>query len=100
MHEPAEIVEIKAQLAAHKGELSRMHVRTLKVFGSRARGEARPDSDLDMIAEFSEPIGFFELFDVEKYLSDLLGRRVELMTPGGLHPALKLRILKDAVVVA
>ena len=100
MHEPAEIVEIKARLAAHRSELSRMHVRTLKIFGSRARGEAKPESDLDMIAEFSEPVGFFELFEVEKCLSDLLGRRVELTTPGGLHPALKFRILKDAVVVA
>lgn len=100
MGEPAEIGEIRARLAAHRVELRRMHVRTLRVFGSRARGEAGPDSDLDMIAEFSQPVGFFELFDVEKYLSELLGLRVELTTPGGLHPALKPRILKDAIVVA
>jgi uncharacterized protein len=100
MAEPAEIGAIRAKLAAHRSELERLHVRSLKVFGSRARGEARPDSDLDMIAEFSASVGFFELFDVERYLSDLLERKVELTTPGGLHPALKPRILKDAIEVA
>ena len=100
MAEPAEIGAIRAKLADHRDDLAKLHVRSLKVFGSRARGETRPDSDLDMIAEFSASVGFFELFDAERYLSELLGLRVELTTPGGLHPALKPRILKDAVQVA
>jgi uncharacterized protein len=100
MAEPAEIGAIRAKLAAHRGELEKLHVRSLKVFGSRARGEARPDSDLDMIAEFSASVGFFELQDVERYLGALLERKIDLTTPGGLHPALKSRILADAIQVA
>jgi len=100
MAEPAEIGAIRAKLADHRDDLAKLHVRSLKVFGSRARGEARPDSDLDMIAEFSASVGFFELQDVERYLGRLLDRKIDLTTPGGLHPALKSRILSDAIQVA
>jgi uncharacterized protein len=100
MDEADELERIRAKLAAHRAELDRLHVRSVSVFGSRARGDARPDSDLDLIVEFTRPIGLFHLHDVEEYLSAMLRLKVDLTTPGGLHPRLKTSILKDARRVA
>lgn len=100
MAEAVELEQIRAKLAAHRDELDRLHVRSVSVFGSRARGDARPDSDLDLIVEFSRSVGMFHLHDVEEFLTSLLGPKVELTTPGGLHPRLRTSILKDARRVA
>lgn len=100
MAEASELDEIRAKLAAHRGELDRLHVRSISVFGSRARGDARPDSDIDLIVEFSKSVGFVHFFKVEKRLERLLGRKIDMTTPGGLHPRLKDAILKDARKVA
>jgi predicted nucleotidyltransferase len=100
MTEAPELDEIRAKLAAHRAELDRFHVRSVSVFGSRARGDARPDSDIDLIVEFSKPVGFIHFFKVEEYLAQLLGRKIDMTTPGGLHPRLKDAILKDARKVA
>ncbi len=100
MAEASELDEIRAKLSAHRSELDRLHVQSISVFGSRARGDARPDSDIDLIVEFSKSVGFFHLYDVEQFLGGLLGHKVDLTTPGGLHPRLKDSILKDARKVA
>jgi predicted nucleotidyltransferase len=50
------------------------------VFGSVARGEARPDSDLDLLVTFDPPISFFKRMDVADELSHLCGRQVDLIT--------------------
>lgn len=72
-------------------------VARIGVFGSVARGEARPDSDIDIIVEFTTPPGYFGLVRLEDRLSSSLGRRVDLFTVGGLHPALRDRILGEVV---
>jgi uncharacterized protein len=100
MDEADELERIRAKLAAHRAELDRLHVRSVSVFGSRARGDARPDSDLDLIVEFTCPIGFIHLGKVEDYLAHLLGRKIDMTTPGGLHPRLKEAILHNARRVA
>jgi len=100
MAEAVELEQIRAKLAAHRDELDRLHVRSVSVFGSRARGDARPDSDLDLIVEFSRSVGFIHLGKVEDYFADLLGRKIDMTTPGGLHPRLKDSILQDARRVA
>jgi predicted nucleotidyltransferase len=100
MSEPREIEEIRSRLQRCSADLSRMHVRALSVFGSRARGDARSDSDLDMLVEFSRPVGLIHFTKVRNYLSAALGRDVDLVTEGGLHPALKGEILHDARQVA
>jgi len=67
----------------------RHHIIKLALFGSLARGEARPDSDVDLLAEFAEgkSPSLFGLFDMEEDFSSLFeGRRVELGTFTGVKP--------------
>jgi len=82
--------------------LVRHHVRSLSVFGSVVRGEAGPDSDVDILVEFQPDaaVGLFEFIRLRNDLSALLGMEVDLGTPDALHPALKEDILKEAVHVA
>ncbi|MBX3006355.1 MAG: nucleotidyltransferase family protein [Anaerolineales bacterium] len=90
-----------------KGILSKEHqmlnqaygVSRLAVFGSFARGEETPTSDIDILVEFERPIGLFRFVQLEAQLADLLNRRVDLVTEKALKPALKPEILQDAVYV-
>ncbi len=72
-------------------------VKKLGVFGSFARGESRKSSDVDILVEFAEPVGFFSFIDLENYLSDLLGRKVDLVTKNALKPAIKEEVIKDVI---
>ena len=68
---------------------------TISLFGSRARGEERVDSDVDLLVRFNEQKGLFELVRLERDISDALNLKVDLVTEGALSPALKSEILKD-----
>ncbi len=72
-------------------------VRTLALFGSYAKGEQREDSDIDMLVEFTEPVGFFDFMRLEFHLTDLLGVKVDLVTPDALRPIMRDDILESAV---
>jgi predicted nucleotidyltransferase len=72
------------------------HVRTLEVFGSFARGEAREDSDLDLLVTFDEVPTLFKFVELENHLSDNLGVNVDLVMKDSLKPAIGKRILKEA----
>lgn len=65
------------------------------LFGSRARGEERPDSDLDLLVRFNTQKGLFGLVGMERDLSDKLQLKVDLVTEGALSPILRTEILKD-----
>jgi uncharacterized protein len=93
----AEAIEF---FASHRDELRRLGINSLLVFGSVARDEARPDSDLDLIAEFNRPIGYLGLARVQHELERLLGCRVDLATPGMFRPEQRDRILGEAVRAA
>lgn len=69
----------------------------IAVFGSFARGEQRPDSDVDVLVELDHPIGLFEFMDLQQHLETLLGRRVDLATPEMLHRAMKEQILLECI---
>jgi len=86
-------------LRANRAQLEQFHVRSLAVFGSVVRGEAGPDSDIDVLVEFDPGarIGLFAFARLQRYLEELLGRPVDLATPKALHKALKKRILEEAV---
>ncbi len=75
------------------------HVKELGVFGSVARGENTESSDIDLLVEFSEPVGFFKFIELEEYLSKLLGKKVDLVTKKALLPAIKDDILKEVIYV-
>ena len=75
------------------------HVSYLALFGSYARGEQTKTSDIDFLVEFNKPIGFFELLDAEEQLSQLLGKKVDLVTTGGLSKYIKPYIQDDLTLL-
>lgn len=78
---------------------SEMKISRVRVFGSFARGEEKPDSDIDLLVDFSEVPGLIRFAGIQRQLSEKLGRRVDLVTPEALHPLLKEQILHEAVDV-
>jgi uncharacterized protein len=76
-------------------------VKSLELFGSVARDEARHDSDVDLLVEFSHPLGLFHFFiGLKQYLESLLGCQVDLGTLSSLKPTLKENIIQEAIHVA
>ena len=84
-----------ALLQAHLAEFQRLGVRSLAIFGSVARDEARLDSDVDVLVEFSGPAIFAGYMDLKFMLEALLERPVDLATTRALKPALRRRIESD-----
>jgi uncharacterized protein len=87
-------------LKADETELRRLGVRRLALFGSAARGEDRPDSDIDLLASFdpTKRLSLLDIVHIENHLSDLLGRRVELVEEGCLRPWAQASADKDLIV--
>jgi predicted nucleotidyltransferase len=77
-------------------------VKSLALFGSVVRGEATAASDVDLLVEFDgRPVGLFHLSRTQHYLERILGvPRVDLVLRDGIKPALKDRILREAVYAA
>jgi predicted nucleotidyltransferase len=71
----------------------------LRMFGSAVRGEERPDSDVDLIADFGVPVGYFELIRAEDDLAGFFGRRVDLLTEPAISPFMRDTILQSAQVI-
>ncbi|MHB8993181.1 MAG: nucleotidyltransferase family protein [Chloroflexota bacterium] len=87
-------------LAEHKEAIAGFGVKSLSLFGSVARDDAGPDSDVDILVEFGRPVGLFGFIDLNDYLEGLLGRRVDLVTPDALKARLRDRILGEAIRAA
>ena len=89
-------------LLENRDMLDKFHVHSLSIFGSVVRGEAKRESDIDILVEFKSesPVGLFEFMRLKRELSDLLGMEVDLGMPDALHPALRDDILKEAVHVS
>ena len=75
-------------------------MRALSLFGSVARNEARPDSDVDFLVEFDRPVGLFHFIGVKQFLEGLLHCSVDLGTSDTLREPLRTQMLKEAVRVA
>jgi len=78
----------------------RNRIRKLSIFGSALRGDFIPDSDIDVLVEF-EPdacVGLVRLAGMEIELSEILGRKVDLNTPGFLSKYFRDKVLSEAVV--
>jgi len=71
----------------------------LRIFGSVARGEERPGSDVDVIVDFGNPKGLFALLRLERCLSEFFGRPVDLTTEPGLSPYIREAVLSSASIV-
>ena len=76
------------------------NISTLSVFGSVARDDARQNSDVDILVEFSQPVGLFQFIELQQRLEALLGSKVDLGTPRSLKPRIKERVLQEAIRVA
>lgn len=79
------------RVAANRG------ARNIRVFGSVARGEARPDSDLDLLVELEPGRNLLDLGGLLMELQDLLGCQVDIVTEKGLRDRLRERVLKEAM---
>lgn len=88
------------ELQSRRGEILRIAdahgARNVRVFGSEARGEARPSSDLDLLVDMADDRSLLDLVGLGQELEDLLGRRVDVLTPASVHPRLRARIMADA----
>ena len=78
-------------------EVARRHgVPRLRVFGSWARGEAGPDSDLDLLVNVEPGTSLLDVIGLQRALEDLVGNKVDVLTEDGVSPYLKERILAEA----
>jgi predicted nucleotidyltransferase len=78
-----------------------MGVVSLAVFGSVARNESTPKSDIDLLVEFDRDVGLFHLFEIQHRLEEIIGiQKVDLIQRGAIHPALREHIISEAVNVA
>jgi uncharacterized protein len=94
------IEKLKATLALHKEELKKKYkVEEIGIFGSYVRHEQKKKSDLDVLVTFYETIDLFSFVELENYLTDILGVKVDLVMKEGIKPRLKERILSEAVYV-
>jgi predicted nucleotidyltransferase len=81
--------EIQEVASAHGAE-------SVRVFGSVARGEGRPDSDVDLLIKLEPGRDLLDLVAIKQDLQDLLGFEVDVVEEGGLSPYLRDRILDEA----
>ena len=75
------------------------NVAMLGVFGSVARGEDNPTSDVDLLVKLSKPVGFIEFISLEDKFREILGRNVDLATESSLHPLIRKNVLADLPVI-
>jgi predicted nucleotidyltransferase len=92
-------MDVLALLRQHEQELKKQFgVAKIGIFGSFARGEERPDSDVDVLVTFQKGKKTFDnLMGTKFYLEDLFERKVDLVTDAALKPLIRDPILKDVV---
>jgi hypothetical protein len=97
-------LKTRAEIVQRLGEnlatlQQQFHVKSLSVFGSAARDELTPDSDVDILVEFDQTPGFIEFMRLKFRLEELLGLSVDLATPRALKPRIRPQIEREAVHV-
>lgn len=73
------------------------NVKNIGIFGSVVRGKNKRKSDIDILVEFSRPVGFFHFLELEDFLSKILKKKVDLVTKKALKPIIKKDVLKEVV---
>lgn len=87
------LAERRDDILASAARHGATHVR---VFGSAARGEERPDSDVDLLVLPDDTCGLIELISFQQEMEALLGRRVDVVSERALHPVIRDRVLSEA----
>jgi predicted nucleotidyltransferase len=95
----ANLSNVLSILLAHEADLRKRGVRHAAVFGSVARGEARADSDIDVLVDLDPqcPMGLFEYARLKLYIAEVLGGPSDVVNRKTLKPLLRDSILRDAV---
>lgn len=88
-------IDIKQKLAGFHDLYDAYHVSRLGLFGSYARGYQDDKSDIDLLVEFSRPIDLFAYVNLRDRIARSMDRDVDLVTVGGIKPALRDRILSE-----
>lgn len=92
--------ELKRILSEHKPEIKKkFKVKSIGIFGSYIRGKSKKRSDVDILVEFSEPIGMFVFLDLEEYLKGIFGLKVDLVSKKALKPKIGENILNEVVYI-
>ena len=85
----------------HRAEIDAFGVKSLALFGSVARDEAGPESDVDILVEFEEPpLTYRRYCDVRFLMEDFLGAKVDLVTVPGIRPEIAANVRRDLLSVA
>jgi predicted nucleotidyltransferase len=88
-------------LAPHREQIQRIAARhgamSLRVFGSVARGDARPDSDVDLLVEMERGRTLLDVVAIKQDVEDLLDRKVDVVTQAAISPYMRESVLKEAV---
>lgn len=92
--------KIKQIITEHKSELqTKYKVKTIGIFGSYVRGEQTRQSDLDVVVEVEEGTTLFDLVDIENYLTEIIGVKVDVGLKKALKPHVGKRILEEVVML-
>lgn len=85
-------------LRKHQKEIQeRFYVKEIKLFGSFVRGEQKKTSDIDVLVDFDKPVSLLHIIALENFLSDILGRKVDVIPKKNIRKELKDSILKEAI---
>lgn len=100
--EPRQITpeEVIVKLINKFEELTDFGVKSIALFGSVARDEARPDSDVDILVEFEATPNFDSYMELKFYLEELIGREVDLADWDMLRPEIRSNVEKDIIPIA
>jgi len=93
-----QLQNILQQLRAYLPEIKDQYqIKDIRVFGSYARGEQTPDSDLDLLIDLKQEISLLDRIALKQELEDLLGVTVDIAKPENLHEIIREQVLEEAI---
>lgn len=100
MNKAKNLKEIEDKIKGSKPILKeKFKVKDIGIFGSYTRGEQTENSDLDVLVEFGERVGFFKFLELEEYLEELLNLKIDLVSRKALKHRIGQNILKEVVMI-
>jgi predicted nucleotidyltransferase len=100
MQKALDIPSLAKLIKENQADFQQRGVKSLAVFGSLARGEITPTSDIDFLVEFNRPVGLFEFVRLKMKLEEMFGTQIDLVTPDAIRLEMRKKILEEAVNVS